>query len=155
MNGMWWRPINPPMRDWRGRRVWLIGASSGIGEATARALHAAGAQVVVSARNALALDAWVAQHPGSTALPLDVTDAAAVADAARGLLNGGGIDLVIYLASHLGHSMQEAVKPLVKARGLPAATAQREERDDERERARRAAREQPPAGEDRVAERRG
>jgi NAD(P)-dependent dehydrogenase (short-subunit alcohol dehydrogenase family) len=100
MSGMWLRPINPPMRDWRGQRVWLIGASSGIGEATARALHAAGAQVVVSARNAVALDAWAAKHPGSAALALDVTDAAAVADAARALLASGGIDLVMYCAGH-------------------------------------------------------
>lgn len=97
---MWLRPINPPMRDWKSRRVWLIGASSGIGEATARALHAQGAQVVVSARNAVALDAWAAKHPGSTALALDVTDAAAVAEAARTLLASGGIDLVMYCAGH-------------------------------------------------------
>ena len=97
---MWLRPINPPMRDWHGKRVWVVGASSGIGEATARALHAQGAQVVVSARNARALDAWVAQHPGSAAVALDVTDAAAVADAARTLLRQGGIDLVMYCAGH-------------------------------------------------------
>lgn len=100
MSGMWLRPINPPMRDWHGKRVWVVGASSGIGEATARALHAQGAQVVVSARNARALDAWVAQHPGSAAVALDVTDAAAVADAARTLLRQGGIDLVMYCAGH-------------------------------------------------------
>lgn len=100
MSGMWFRSLNPPMREWRGRRVWLIGASSGIGEATARALHAQGAQVVVSARNAAALDAWAAQHPGATALALDVTDAAAVAEAARTLLADGGIDLVMYCAGH-------------------------------------------------------
>ena len=98
---MWLRPINPPMPDWRGRRVWLIGASSGIGEATAHALHAGGAQVVVSARNEAALAAFVARHPGATALPLDVTDAPAVAEAVRGLLHGGAaIDLVMYCAGH-------------------------------------------------------
>lgn len=32
------------------------------------------------------------------------------------------IDLVIYLASHMSHPMQAAIKPLAKARGLPAAT---------------------------------
>ena len=39
--------LNPPLRDWKGRRAWLIGASSGIGRATAAALHARGAQVIV------------------------------------------------------------------------------------------------------------
>ena len=37
-------PMNPTITDWRGLRVWLVGASSGIGEATASALHALGAQ---------------------------------------------------------------------------------------------------------------
>ena len=48
-------PQNPPVRDWRGLRVWVIGASSGIGEATALALAARGAQVMVSARSQAAL----------------------------------------------------------------------------------------------------
>ena len=101
MKAMGLRPLNTPMRDWRGRRVWVVGASSGIGEATAAALHRAGAQVVVSARNAMALAAFAERHPGATALPLDVTDAAAVAEAARGLLHAGGqIDLVMYCAGH-------------------------------------------------------
>jgi len=38
--------------DWRGKAVWIVGASSGIGSATASALHACGARVMVSARNA-------------------------------------------------------------------------------------------------------
>ena len=82
---MFLRPLNTPMRDWQGQRVWLIGASTGIGEATARALHTRGAQVIVSARSAAPLQAFVDKHPGAQALPLDVTDAVAVAEAAAGL----------------------------------------------------------------------
>ena len=70
--------LNPPVRDWQGRRVWLVGASSGIGRATASALHARGAQVIVSARSREALDAFVAEHPGSQALPLDTAEPADV-----------------------------------------------------------------------------
>ena len=63
--------LNPPLRHWQGRRVWIVGASSGIGRATASLLHARGAQVIVSARNAQALQDFVATHPGSQALALD------------------------------------------------------------------------------------
>ncbi len=94
-------PLNPPMRDWRGRRVWLGGASSGIGAATAHALHQAGARVVVSARGVAALDEFVRTHPGARALPLDVTDAASVQAAARTLLDDPApLDLVMYCAGH-------------------------------------------------------
>ena len=71
----------------------VTGASSGIGEATARALHARGAQVIVSARSAAPLQTFVDKHPGAQALPLDVTDAAAVAQAAAGLVAAGKLSL--------------------------------------------------------------
>lgn len=93
-------PLNPPLHDWRGKTVWIVGASSGIGLATAQALHARGAQVVVSARKVAALDDFVAAHPGSTALPMDVTDAAAVHAAAGQLLARGPLDCVMYCAGH-------------------------------------------------------
>jgi NAD(P)-dependent dehydrogenase (short-subunit alcohol dehydrogenase family) len=101
------RPMNPPLRDWQGLRVWLVGASTGIGAATAAALQARGAQVLVSARNAATLDAFVAQHPATApgtraaqAWPLDVTDGAAVVRTAQAILAQGPLDLVLYCAGH-------------------------------------------------------
>lgn len=93
-------PLNPPMPDWHGKTVWMVGASTGIGQATAAALHAAGAHVVVSARKAQALQDFAQRYPGSTALPLDATDRAAVQAAAATLLARGPLDCVVYCAGH-------------------------------------------------------
>lgn len=92
--------LNPKLTDWRGRRVWVVGASSGIGRAAASALHARGATVWVSARNAAALQAFTVEHPGSQAVALDVTDAQSVADAAAQVSQGGALDLVCVCAGH-------------------------------------------------------
>lgn len=92
--------LNPVMRDWSAKRVWLVGASSGIGRATASALYVRGAFVIVSARQGAALQQFVAEHPGATALPLDVTDATALQSAAQTLAEAGGIDCVVYCAGH-------------------------------------------------------
>jgi NAD(P)-dependent dehydrogenase (short-subunit alcohol dehydrogenase family) len=94
------QPMNPKITDWHGRTVWLVGASSGIGRALASALHARGARVVLSARQLPALQEFVAQHPGSVALPLDVCQPKQVQEAAQSLLQSGTVDLVCYLAGH-------------------------------------------------------
>jgi NAD(P)-dependent dehydrogenase (short-subunit alcohol dehydrogenase family) len=92
--------LNPPIRDWLGQRVWLIGASTGIGRALAAHLHALGATVIVSARQRDALQAFADQHPGSIAAPLDVTDGAAVKAAADAALATGPLDVVCYCPGH-------------------------------------------------------
>jgi len=90
--------LNPRIASWAGRRVWVIGASSGIGRATAALLHARGAQVVVSARGESALNQFTQAHPGSVAVALDSTDAKAVQAAADGLRAQGPLHLVCYCA---------------------------------------------------------
>lgn len=92
--------LNPPITDWQGQRVWLIGASTGIGRAVAQALYARGARVIVSARQQEALQSFAQQHPGSQTVVLDVTDRQAVAHAAQRLLAEGPLDLVCYCAGY-------------------------------------------------------
>jgi NAD(P)-dependent dehydrogenase (short-subunit alcohol dehydrogenase family) len=93
--------LNPRIPSWQGQVVWLVGASTGIGRAAASALHAAGARVVVSARSAEALDAFVRAHPGALALPLDVSDAPALRAAAAAVVQlHGRLDLAVYCAGY-------------------------------------------------------
>jgi NAD(P)-dependent dehydrogenase (short-subunit alcohol dehydrogenase family) len=92
--------LNRPVRDWRGRRVWLVGASSGIGAALAAALHQRGAELALSARPSARLDA-LAQRTGALALPCDVTaDGALEAAASRLGTVWSGVDHVVYLAAY-------------------------------------------------------
>ena len=78
-------------------RVVVVGASSGIGRATATTLARSGADVVFSARRADALADAVAAVGRGHAVAADVTragDAERLVSEAVGLL--GGIDLVVY-----------------------------------------------------------
>jgi NAD(P)-dependent dehydrogenase (short-subunit alcohol dehydrogenase family) len=93
--------LNPRIDDWGGRVCWLVGASSGIGRATAHRLHSAGATVVVSARSAAPLDEFAQAHAGAQALPVDATDHASMQKAARSVIERHGrIDLAMYCAGH-------------------------------------------------------
>lgn len=87
----------------RDLRIWLIGASSGIGEALAIGLGAEGAMLALSARSAAQLErvADLVRSRGGTAsvVPLDVTGDNAVPAAAREIEAAlGGIDVLIYCA---------------------------------------------------------
>ena len=90
----------------QGARVWITGASSGIGEALVAPLVTRGARVAVSARRADRLEAlasaWRARGADVRAFPVDVTDRAAVTacvgEVERAL---GGIDVAILNAG--GH----------------------------------------------------
>lgn len=89
--------------DLTGRTVIVTGASSGIGEATARLLHEAGAHPVLAARRGDRLDALSRELGGALAVRTDVTDrkeVAALVEAALdrhgridGLVNNAGVSL--------------------------------------------------------------
>ena len=100
MHIAFFKSLNTPVADWRGKSVWLVGASTGIGKACAEALHAAGARVCVSARQAAKLDEFVAAHPGSMALALDVTDGPALKAAALQVHDRQGLDMVVFCAGY-------------------------------------------------------
>jgi NAD(P)-dependent dehydrogenase (short-subunit alcohol dehydrogenase family) len=94
--------MNPEITEWEDKRVWLVGASSGIGAALARALLVRGARVALSGRDGLRLLNVVKGVAGSgdaLILPCDVTEEASVQRAWKRLLGvWGGVDVAIYLA---------------------------------------------------------
>ncbi len=84
------------MTDWSGKRYWLVGASEGLGLALARKLNAAGAEVILSARNEERLAEAVADMPGrAQAVPVDVASNESVAQAAKAI---GHLDGIVFLA---------------------------------------------------------
>lgn len=109
-------PLNPPLAHWPGRRVWLVGGSTGIGAATAAVLHARGAEVFVSARGEAALAALATKLPGLRTHPLDVTNAAQCRRVAGELFAGGPMDLVVFGAARYepvratGYSLEEMLR---------------------------------------------
>ena len=91
--------MNPQITSWHEKRVWVIGASTGIGAEVARQLLALGAHVALSARNQAALQNLTAGEKNATLLPLDVTRHDEVRAAADTLLSQwSGIDLVLVVA---------------------------------------------------------
>ena len=93
--------LNPKITDWSHKRVWIIGASTGIGAALAGKLHALNASVAVSARSEDKLKALVARLGAARAmaLPLDITRVESIKAAEAELVAAwGGYDLVVFMA---------------------------------------------------------
>lgn len=80
-------------------RIWIMGASDGIGAELARAWAARGARLVLSARSADKLEALARDLHGAQAVAADTTDPASLAEAAAQLAEGGPLDRAITLAA--------------------------------------------------------
>ena len=89
------------MKSLEGKVAWVTGATSGIGRACVQMLWNAGATVVVSARNAEAVEALVAAYGSERVLgiPLDVSNAQAVAAAGEQMQSRlDGVDILVNAA---------------------------------------------------------
>lgn len=112
--------LNPAIEDWRGLRVWLFGASTGIGAALARELAARGARLALSARNAdklasLARELGTAEAP--LLLPCDASKDDSLAAAWGRLLDvWAGVDVAIYLAGDYTPMRADAIDMAVARR---------------------------------------
>lgn len=84
------------MREWSGKRYWLVGASEGLGRELALKMSRAGVEVIVSARSEDRLQELVAELPGRASyVPMDIADRDSVIAAAREV---GEIDGMVFLA---------------------------------------------------------
>jgi short-subunit dehydrogenase len=77
--------LNLPLKSFDGQNVWLIGASSGIGEACARLIAQKGGNLILSARRIDALQALkndlISSHGQSSkieVIPVDVNDQSSI-----------------------------------------------------------------------------
>jgi NAD(P)-dependent dehydrogenase (short-subunit alcohol dehydrogenase family) len=80
-----------------GKKVVVVGGSSGIGLSTAEAAKREGADVIIASRNAARLDA-VAEKLNAIAIPTDVTDDKSVAHLFR---SSGPVDHVVVTVAQL------------------------------------------------------
>lgn len=88
------------IREYQSQVIWIVGASSGIGEALAVYLVKLGAKVCISARSADKLNIMVEQGSAHMAVPVDVNQIETLVSAREQLLSQfGKIDRAIFLSA--------------------------------------------------------
>ncbi len=93
--------LNQRIISFYNKRIWIIGASSGIGEACAHAFLSHGAKVAISARRIEKLEKIQKRWPADQCLPItaDVQEHEALLSAHATIeKEWGGIDLMLYVA---------------------------------------------------------
>ena len=80
-------------------RIWIMGASDGIGAALARLWAARGASLILSARSEDRLADLAQELGGAEVLPCDVTDRDSLDTVAKAIIDRGKVDRAITLAA--------------------------------------------------------
>lgn len=88
--------MNPPIRSWNGLRVWIVGASSGIGAALAKELANTGAELILSSRRLEAMQALAIAN--ARLVPLDVCDPLQIREVFEQVLANDAVDVVVWMA---------------------------------------------------------
>lgn len=87
------------MSEVSGQRIWIMGASDGIGAALVRELAGRGARLILSARSEDKLTALAEEIGGAEVVPCDVSDKSSLSAAAGRIGQGGPLDRAVTLAA--------------------------------------------------------
>ncbi len=91
--------LNPKLNPWVDKRIWLIGASTGIGEALAEEFDRYGARCMISARSQDKLEQLAKKLRKTIAYAVDITQPNTLENAFSELIQQwGGVDLIVIMA---------------------------------------------------------
>ncbi|WP_417807664.1 SDR family NAD(P)-dependent oxidoreductase [Thioclava sp.] len=85
--------------EFNGKLIWIVGASSGIGQALARELARRGARLVLSARSVEPLETLAGELGQGEVVPFDISDPDSLDDARAEILASGPLDCMITTAA--------------------------------------------------------
>ena len=105
--------------DFNGKRIWIVGASSGIGQALARELARRGARLVLSARSVEPLETLATELGQGEVVPVDISDPESLDDARGEILANGKLDAMITTAAlydpgHVDQIERDSARKLVE-----------------------------------------